>query len=110
MKEFSPAEAAAAVKEIKPVTYPYKDDTGQPHVGFVAADVPDPVATKDRKAEVVDIVAELTKVAQEQIVEKQHKVTRHMKHWNHDKARKLYRNRYLFNIACDLFFTFSKHR
>jgi hypothetical protein len=67
IKELSVAEAEAAVKELNPVTYTYKVDAGEQHVGFIAEDVPDLVATKDRKGlSPMDIVAVLTKVVQEQ--------------------------------------------
>ena len=47
--------------------YNYKVDKGDKHVGFIAEDVPDLVATKDRKGlSPMDIVAVLTKVVQEQ--------------------------------------------
>jgi hypothetical protein len=49
------------------VTFVYKADSGQQHVGFIAEDVPDMVAMKDRKGlSPMDIVAVLTKVVQEQ--------------------------------------------
>ena len=42
-------------------------DRGERHVGFIAEDVPELVATKDRKGlSPMDIVAVLTKVVQEQ--------------------------------------------
>ncbi len=52
---------------LNPVEYNYKVDKGDKHVGFIAEDVPDLVATKDRKGlSPMDIVAVLTKVVQEQ--------------------------------------------
>jgi hypothetical protein len=63
----SPDEAAAALSELKPVKYSYKADRTERHVGFIAEEVPDLVATKDRKSlSPMDIVAVLTKVVQEQ--------------------------------------------
>ncbi len=60
----------AAIKTLDgltPVTFNYKTDAGDRHVGFIAEDVPDLVATKDRKGlSAMDIVAVLTKVVQEQ--------------------------------------------
>ena len=76
IKELSVAEAEAAVKGLNPVTYTYKLDAGEQHVGFIAEDVPDLVATKDRKGlSSMDIVAVLTKVVQEksQVVDRQQK-------------------------------------
>jgi hypothetical protein len=47
--------------------YSYKADRTERHVGFIAEEVPDLVATKDRKSlSPMDIVAVLTKVVQEQ--------------------------------------------
>ena len=52
---------------MKPVTFIYKDIPGYNHVGFIAEDVPNLVATPDRKSlSAMDIVAVLTKVVQEQ--------------------------------------------
>jgi hypothetical protein len=62
------ADAAMdALRKLEPVTYSYKVDPSEHHVGFIAEDVPDLVATKDRKSlAAMDIVALLTKVVQEQ--------------------------------------------
>ena len=60
--------------KLDPVTFSYKLDPGQNHVGFIAEDVPELVATKDRKTiNPVDIVGVLTKVLQDksQTIEKQ---------------------------------------
>ena len=58
--------------------YSYKVEKGERHVGFIAEDVPELVATKDRKAVgAMDVVGVLTKVVQEQqktIVETKDKV------------------------------------
>jgi hypothetical protein len=52
---------------LNPVTYNYKVDKSEQYVGFIAEDVPELVATNDRKAlSPMDIVAVLTKVVQEQ--------------------------------------------
>jgi hypothetical protein len=59
--------AIDTLKGLDPVTYNYKVDPAEHHVGFIAEDVPDLVATKDRKSlSPMDIVAVLTKVVQEQ--------------------------------------------
>jgi hypothetical protein len=61
------AEAMAVLKEIQPVTYAYKVDPSEHHVGFIAEDVPALVATKDRKGlSPMDVVAVLTSVVKEQ--------------------------------------------
>ena len=60
-------EALATLKELAPVKYAYKVDPSERHVGFIAEDVPDLVATKDRKGlSPMDIVAVLAKVVQDQ--------------------------------------------
>ena len=52
---------------LRPVSYNYKADKEDEHVGFIAEDVPDLVASKDRKGmSPMDVVAVLTKVLQEQ--------------------------------------------
>ncbi len=60
-------EAASAVAQLTPVTYNYRSDRQEKCVGFIAEDVPDLVATKDRKGlSPMDIVAVVTKVVQTQ--------------------------------------------
>ena len=60
-------EAMDALDGLKPVMFRYKSDKEEEHVGFIAEDVPDLVATKDRKGmSAMDVVAVLTKVVQEQ--------------------------------------------
>lgn len=60
-------QAINAVQQLQPVTYNYKADQEEQCVGFIAEDVPDLVAVKDRKGlSPMDIVAVLTKVVQNQ--------------------------------------------
>ena len=60
-------EALDTLKELNPVKFAYKNDMNEKHVGFIAEEVPDLIATKDRKGlSPMDIVAVLTKVVQEQ--------------------------------------------
>jgi hypothetical protein len=60
-------QALAAVERLAPVTYAYKASPGERHVGFIAEDVPDLLATNDRKGlAAMDVVAALTKVVQSQ--------------------------------------------
>jgi hypothetical protein len=60
-------EAMKTLQGLQSVTFSYKVSPEENHVGFVAEDVPDLVATKDRKGlSPMDIVAVLTKVVQEQ--------------------------------------------
>jgi len=59
--------ATETLKNLQPVTYTYKVDPSEHHVGFIAEDVPELVATPDHKSlSPMDIVAVLTKVVQEQ--------------------------------------------
>ena len=59
--------AVAALKAMQPVTFTYKANPAETNVGFIAEDVPDLVATADRKGlSSMDVVAVLTKVIQEQ--------------------------------------------
>jgi hypothetical protein len=67
IQALSGAQALQALAELSPVTYNYKVDAAEKHVGFIAEDVPELVATKDRKSlSALDIVAVLTKAVQEQ--------------------------------------------
>ena len=62
------ADAAVdALKALRPVTFAYKANPAETHVGFIAEEVPELVATTDRKGlSSMDVVAVLTKVIQEQ--------------------------------------------
>jgi hypothetical protein len=67
IEALSTEEALEAIQGLNPVKYAYKTDRTEKRVGFIAEDVPDLVATKDRKGlSPMDIVAVLTKVVQEQ--------------------------------------------
>jgi hypothetical protein len=69
-------EALDTLKELNPVKFAYKRDMTERHVGFIAEEMPDLLATKDRKGlSPMDIVAVLTKVVQEQqkMIEEQKK-------------------------------------
>ena len=67
IKELTVDEAVGALKELNPITYTSKADPEDNCAGFIAEDVPEIVATKDRKGlSPMDIVAVLTKVSQEQ--------------------------------------------
>jgi Chaperone of endosialidase len=56
-----------ALRQLQPVTFAYKTKPADTHVGFIAEDVPELVATRDRTGlSSMDIVAVLTKVVQEQ--------------------------------------------
>ncbi len=60
-------EAMATLEGLNPVKYNYKEDKTEEWLGFIAEDVPDLVATRERKGmSPMDVVAVLTKVVQEQ--------------------------------------------
>ena len=60
-------EAISALAGLNPVKYNYKNQKDEEYIGFIAEDVPDLVATGDRKSlSPMDIVAVLTKVVQQQ--------------------------------------------
>lgn len=65
--ELDRAAAFDALKSLQPMTYAYKANPTDTQVGFIAEDVPELVATPDRKGlSSMDVVAVLTKVIQEQ--------------------------------------------
>jgi hypothetical protein len=67
ISELSLDDAAETLSALEPVTFAYKVDPTEKHVGFIAEDVPALVATGDRTGlSPMDIVAVLTKVVQEQ--------------------------------------------
>jgi hypothetical protein len=68
ISELSSQEAMKTLAGLNPVKFRYKADTQKAnHVGFIAEDVPDLVATPDRKGlNSMDIVGVLTKAVQEQ--------------------------------------------
>lgn len=60
-------QAREAVLALRPVVYRYKAEEDERYVGFIAEDVPELVATKDRKSlSPMDITAVLTRVVQDQ--------------------------------------------
>jgi len=67
IKDISTEDALAALTELNPVTFNYKREPAESYAGFIAEDVPEIVATNDRKSLApMDIVAVLTKVVQSQ--------------------------------------------
>jgi len=67
VKQLTAEKAIDALTQLKPVEFAYKADSKEKHVGFIAEDAPELVATKDRKGmSPMDVVAVLTKVVQEQ--------------------------------------------
>ena len=68
IQNISAAEALKAIEGLQPVKYNFKRDVSKDlNVGFIAEEVPDLVATKDKKTlSPIEIVAVLTRVVQEQ--------------------------------------------
>lgn len=67
IEQLTTVEARQTVRALEPVTFRYKNQLDEQYVGFIAEDVPDLVATQDRKSLApMDIVAVLTKVVQDQ--------------------------------------------
>jgi len=78
IKSLSSSKAMDALEQLRPVEFNYKVDSKEKHLGFIAEDVPDLVATKDRKGmSPMDVVAVLTKALQEQqkMVQEQQRVS-----------------------------------
>ncbi|HEX9984376.1 MAG TPA: tail fiber domain-containing protein [Thermoanaerobaculia bacterium] len=67
IQDVDASAALDTLAALRPVTYNYKKDPEEQYVGFIAEDVPELVATKERKGMApMDVVAVLTKVVQEQ--------------------------------------------
>jgi hypothetical protein len=67
IRELSMEQALTTLQQLNPVRFSYKANPDEEHNGFIAEEVPDLVAQKDRKGvAAMDIVAVLTKVVQEQ--------------------------------------------
>jgi hypothetical protein len=67
ISDLTTEEAFAALKHLTPTKFRYKVDNEEKHVGFIAEDVPELVASKGRKGlSPMDFVAVLTKVVQTQ--------------------------------------------
>ncbi|MFO7984262.1 MAG: tail fiber domain-containing protein, partial [Desulfatiglandaceae bacterium] len=67
IKDLACDEALDALNSLKPVKFNYKVNPEESHVGFIAEDAPDMVATKDKKGmSPMDVVAVLTRVVQDQ--------------------------------------------
>jgi hypothetical protein len=67
IRSLSAGDARKALEGLDPVVYNYKQDKEEEHLGFIAEEVPELVAMKDRKGlSAMDLVSVLTKVVQEQ--------------------------------------------
>jgi len=70
-------EALVTLANLNPVKFNYKADKAEKHVGFIAEEAPELVASKDRKGmSPMDVTAVLTRVLQEQqrIIKEQQKL------------------------------------
>jgi hypothetical protein len=66
-RPISTVEAKAVLSRLEPLEYAYKADPSEKTLGFIAEDVPDLVATNDRKSvNPMDMIAVLVKVVQDQ--------------------------------------------
>ncbi|HNP35472.1 MAG TPA: SH3 domain-containing protein [Woeseiaceae bacterium] len=67
ISELGSSDALEALTELKAVQFHYRDELDETYLGFIAEDVPELVAMKDRQSlSPMDIVAVLTKVVQDQ--------------------------------------------
>ena len=67
IKHLTAEKAMDALTHLQPVEFAYKTDSEEKHVGFIAEDAPDLVASKNREGmSAMDVVAVLAKVIQEQ--------------------------------------------
>lgn len=70
IKSLTVEQAMETLDALEPTSFTYNDDQDELFLGFIAEDVPELVATKDRKGlATMDIVAVLTKVVQAQQAE-----------------------------------------
>lgn len=67
IRSLTAEEAERALEGLEPVRFNYKADREEENLGFIAEDVPELVASKDRDGmSAMDVVAVLTKIVQEQ--------------------------------------------
>jgi hypothetical protein len=67
IETLSTDQAMSTLNDLRPVTFKFKNDMGENHVGFIAEEVPELVASKNRNnIGSMDIIGVLTKVVQEQ--------------------------------------------
>jgi len=65
IQSLNSTEALSTLEQLKPVRYNYKNEKDEEYLGFIAEEVPELVATKDRKGmSSMDIITVLTKVLQ----------------------------------------------
>lgn len=67
IEQITSDQAHDTVRALQPVSFRYKNEPAEQYAGFIAEDVPDLVASGDRKSlSAMDVVAVLTKVVQDQ--------------------------------------------
>jgi hypothetical protein len=67
VRSLNAEDARKTLDGLNPVIYNYKQDKEEEHLGFIAEEVPELVAMKDRKGlSAMDVVSVLTKVVQDQ--------------------------------------------
>jgi len=67
ISELAPDVAVAALQQLDPVVFNYRNEPDEWYAGFIAEDVPDIVASSDRQSlSTMDVVAVLTRVVQQQ--------------------------------------------
>jgi hypothetical protein len=82
IKDLTVDEAMETLEGLKPVKFNYKTNKDEDYIGFIAEDVPELVATKERKSvSPMDVVSILTKVVQEQqeFIREQQKINAELK-------------------------------
>ena len=78
IKRVNTAEAVSALKQLEPVEYRYKRTPDEEHIGFIAEEMPDLLATKDRKTiappEILAVVTKVVKAQQKRIDTQQKRI------------------------------------
>jgi len=90
IQDLSTQEAVETLNNLNPVKYNYKADKEERHVGFIAEDVPDMVASKDRKGmSPMDVTAVLTQVVKEQqkMIQEQKEIVRELQKMNREQQQ-----------------------
>ncbi|UCC38785.1 MAG: tail fiber domain-containing protein [Candidatus Aminicenantes bacterium] len=83
-------EAFEALEGLNPVRFNYKRNKKEEYIGFIAEDVPELVATRNRKGvSTMDVVAVLTKVVKEQqrVMQEQRKNVQEQQEMNKEQQR-----------------------
>lgn len=71
--ELTPEEALSALANLQPVTFSYRQDNAERHVGFIAENVPDLIASSESEGlkplEIVAVLTRVVKLQQHRIAE-----------------------------------------